>query len=247
MEEVSVLIAKAQAGDGQARDVLIEENLGLVHHIVKRFAGRGYDMEDLFQTGVIGLIKAIDHFDLHYDVKFSTYAVPLIAGEIKRFLRDDGMVKVSRSLKDINWKLHQASREFIHKNGREPTLDELCKASGIEREDAVLAIGAAGEIESLSKTVYEGDGKEIQLMDQVAAQPEDGQWEDTEKNRLLDRMLLKQLMEELPENQRQLIRLRYYQDKTQTQIARELGMSQVQVSRMEKRILIQMRKNAKLI
>jgi len=246
MEEISVLIAKAQAGDGQARDILIEENLGLVHHIVKRFAGRGYDMEDLFQTGTIGLIKAIDHFDLNYDVKFSTYAVPLIAGEIKRFLRDDGMVKVSRSLKDINWKLHQASREFMHKNGREPGLEELCSISGIAREDAVLAIGAAVEVESLSKTVYEGDGKEIQLLDQVASQPLDGQWEDTEKNRLLDRMLLKQLLEELPQNQQQLIYLRYYQDKTQTQIAKELGMSQVQVSRMEKRILIQMRKKAKL-
>ena len=194
MEEISVLIAKAQAGDGSARDILIEENLGLVHHIVKRFTGRGYDCEDLFQTGTIGLIKAIDHFDLSYDVKFSTYAVPLIAGEIKRFLRDDGMVKVSRSLKDINWKLHLASREFIHQNGREPTLDELCDISGVCREDAVLAIGAAGEVESLSKTVYEGDGKEIQLIDQVAARPEDGQWEDTEKNRLLDKMLLKQLM-----------------------------------------------------
>lgn len=247
MEDVSVLIARAQAGDGSARDILIEENLGLVHHIVKRFAGRGYDMEDLFQTGTIGLIKAIDHFDLSYDVKFSTYAVPLIAGEIKRFLRDDGMVKVSRSLKDINWKLHQTSREFIHQNGREPTLEELCSLSGISREDAVLAIGAAVEVESLSKTVYEGDGKEIQLIDQVAAQSEDGKWEDSEKNRLVDRMLLKQLMEELPRQQQQLIRLRYYQDKTQTEIAKEMGMTQVQVSRLEKRILIQMRKNAKLI
>ena len=246
MEDVSVWIAKAQAGDKKAREILIEENLGLVHHIVKRFAGRGYDMEDLFQTGTIGLIKAIDHFDLQYDVKFSTYAVPLIAGEIKRFLRDDGMVKVSRSIKEVSWKLLLASREFTHKNGREPTLEELCAESGISREDAVLALGASAEVDSLSRTVYEGDGKEIQLIDQVAAQTQDGKWEDTEKNRLLDRMLLRQLLDELPSQQKKQIFLRYYQDKTQIQIAQEMGMSQVQVSRMEKRILIQMRKKAKL-
>ncbi len=244
MEEISVLIAKAQAGDTAARDVLIEENLGLVHHIVKRFAGRGYDMEDLFQTGTIGLIKAIDHFDLGYDVKFSTYAVPLIAGEIKRFLRDDGMVKVSRSLKDANYKLHLAKKELQARCGREPTLQELCEKAGISYDDAVMAIGSAMEVESLSKTVYEGDGREIVLMDQVAAQSVDDPWEDTEKNRLLDRMLLKQLLEELPEQERTLIRLRYYEDRTQTQIAKEMGISQVQVSRLEKRILIRMRECA---
>lgn len=244
MEEVSVLIAKAQAGDGAARDILIEENLGLVHHIVKRFAGRGYDMEDLFQTGTIGLMKAIDHFDLSYDVKFSTYAVPLIAGEIKRFLRDDGMVKVSRSLKDANYKLHLAKKALQAELGREPTLRELCEKAQISHEDAVMAIGAAGEVESLSKTVYEGDGREIVLLDQVAAQSADDPWEDSEKNRLLDRMLLKQLLEELPEKERMLIRLRYYEDRTQTQIAKEMGISQVQVSRMEKRILIRMRECA---
>lgn len=244
MEEVSVLIAKAQAGDSAARDILIEENLGLVHHIVKRFAGRGYDMEDLFQTGTIGLMKAIDHFDLNYDVKFSTYAVPLIAGEIKRFLRDDGMVKVSRSLKDANYKLHLAKKELLAELGREPTLQELCSKAQISYDDAVMAIGAATEVESLSKTVYAGDGKEIVLLDQVAAQSTDDPWEDSEKNRLLDRMLLKQLMEELPEKERTLIRLRYYEDRTQTQIAKEMGISQVQVSRMEKRILIRMRECA---
>lgn len=244
MEEVSVLIARAQAGDSAARDILIEENLGLVHHIVKRFTGRGYDMEDLFQTGTIGLMKAIDHFDLNYDVKFSTYAVPLIAGEIKRFLRDDGMVKVSRSLKDASYKLHLAKKALQAELGREPTLKELCDRAKISYDDAVMAIGAASEVESLSKTVYEGDGKEIVLLDQVAAQSADDPWEDSEKNRLLDRMLLKQLLEELPEKERTLIRLRYYEDRTQTQIAKELGISQVQVSRMEKKILIRMREYA---
>ncbi|MBQ7839834.1 MAG: SigB/SigF/SigG family RNA polymerase sigma factor [Lachnospiraceae bacterium] len=241
MEDVSVLIAKAQSGDLSARDVLIEENLGLVHHIVKRFAGRGYDMEDLFQTGTIGLMKAIDHFDLNYDVKFSTYAVPLIMGEIRRFLRDDGMVKVSRTLKEANYKLHQAAVSISQEQGREATLAELCERSGIGYEEAVMAMSAASEVESLSKTVYGGDGKEIQLMDKVAADAAEGQWEDKEKNRLLDKMLLTQLMDALPEEERKLIYLRYYEERTQTQIAKEMGISQVQVSRLEKKILIRMR------
>ena len=240
--EISALIQRAQSGDDGARQTLIEENLGLVRHIVKRFTGRGYDAEDLFQTGTIGLMKAIDHFDLSYDVKFSTYAVPLIAGEIRRFLRDDGMVKVSRSLKDAGYKLKQAENEIRTKEGREPSLDELCRATGISREDAVMALDAAAEVESLYKPVYEGDGKQIQLLDQVAAKAGDGQWEDTEKNKLLDRMLLRQLLEELPEKDRLLIRMRYYEDKTQ--IARQMGISQVQVSRMEKRILIRMRERS---
>ena len=241
MEDLSVLIARAQAGDGAARDILIEENLGLVRHIVKRYAGRGYDAEDLFQTGTIGLMKAIDHFDLRYDVKFSTYAVPLIAGEIRRFLRDDGMVKVSRSLKDAAFKLHKAQDAFVKENGREPTLQELCAASGVSYDDAVLAIGASGEVESLYRPVYEGDGKEIRLLDQIAAKAPDGQLEDREKDSLLDRMVLRQMLAELPEQDRRLIRMRYYEEKTQTQIAQELGISQVQVSRLEKRILIRMR------
>ena len=218
--EISVLIEKAQAGDASARKILIEENLGLVHHIVKRFAGRGYEVEDLFQTGTIGLMKAIDHFDLSYDVKFSTYAVPLIAGEIRRFLRDDGPVKVSRSLKDANYKLRQEAARIQTQEGRDPTL------------------------RALSKPVYEGDGKEIALMDQLAARSADNTWEDAEKNRLVDRMLLKQLIDELPEQEKILIRLRYYEDQTQAQIAQKLGISQVQVSRMEKKILIRMRERS---
>ena len=231
--EISVLIEKAQAGDASARKILIEENLGLVHHIVKRFAGRGYEAEDLFQTGTIGLMKAIDHFDLSYDVKFSTYAVPLIAGEIRRFLRDDGPVKVSRSLKDANYKLRQEAARI-----------QTCEKTGIAYEDAVMAVAAAGEVESLSKPVYEGDGKEIALMDQLAARSADNTWEDAEKNRLVDRMLLKQLIDELPEQEKILIRLRYYEDQTQAQIAKKLGISQVQVSRMEKKILIRMRERS---
>ncbi len=241
MEDVSVLIEKAQSGDGRARDILIEENLGLVHHIVKRYAGHGYDMEDLFQTGTIGLMKAIDHFDLKYDVKFSTYAVPLIAGEIRRFLRDDGPVKVSRSLKDAAYKLHRAKEALLQEQGYEPTLQQLCERSGVSYDDAVMAIGAAGEVESIYKPVYEGDGKQIRLLDQLPQNGEEGQWEDREKNRLIDQMLLSQLISELPGKERRLIRMRYFEERTQTEVARELGISQVQVSRMEKKILIRMR------
>lgn len=244
MEEVSVLIQKAQAGDSCARDILIEKNLGLVHHIVKRFAGRGYDPEDLFQTGTIGLMKAIDHFDLRYDVKFSTYAVPLIAGEIRRFLRDDGMVKVSRTLKEIAARLKHAGLQYQTEQGREPSLRELCEKAGVSYEDAVMAIGASGEVESIEKTIYEGDGRQIRLLDKMASCPEDGQWEDSEKNRLLDRMFLQQLLDGLTQEERTLITLRYYEDKTQTQIAKQMGISQVQVSRLEKRILVRMKKCA---
>ncbi len=233
--EISVLIEKAQAGDASARKILIEENLGLVHHIVKRFAGRGYEVEDLFQTGTIGLMKAIDHFDLSYDVKFSTYAVPLIAGEIRRFLRDDGPVKVSRSLKDANYKLRQEAARIQTQEGRDPTLRELCEKTGIAYEDAVMAVAAAGEVESLSKPVYEGDGRDRadgSACGKVCRQHLGGR---RKKNRLVDRMLLRQLIDELPEQEKILIRLRYYEDQTQAQIAQKLGISQVQVSRMEKK------------
>lgn len=168
----------------------------------------------------------------------------MIAGEIRRFLRDDGPVKVSRSLKDANYKLRQEAARIQTQEGRDPTLRELCEKTGIAYEDAVMAVAAAGEVESLSKPVYEGDGKEIALMDQLAARSADNTWEDAEKNRLVDRMLLKQLIDELPEQEKILIRLRYYEDQTQAQIAQKLGISQVQVSRMEKKILIRMRERS---
>ena len=243
MEEISVLIAQAQAGDRAAREVLIEKNLGLVHHIVKRFAGRGYDCEDLFQIGTIGLMKAVDKFDLSFDVRFSTYAVPMISGEIKRFLRDDGMVKVSRTLKENGWKIRQASERLGHKLGREATLEEISHETGIGREDVVMALEANVEVESIYKTVYQSDGNEIQLLDRVASAGETGSGEDEEKERVLDHMLLEQLLDGLEETERYLIRMRYFEDKTQSQVAGVLGISQVQVSRLEKKILLRMRRS----
>ena len=244
MEEVSVLIARAQAGDEAAREVLIEKNLGLVHHIVRRFSGRGCDMEDLFQIGSIGLIKAIDKFDLSFDVRFSTYAVPMISGEIKRFLRDDGPVKVSRTLKENGWKIHQAAEMLAHRNGHDATLEEIAEETGLAREDIVMAMEANVEVESIYKTIYQSDGNEIQLLDRVAAESTDGSYSDVEKDRLLDHMLLSQLLDSLEESERKLIWMRYFENRTQNEVAGMLGISQVQVSRMEKKILLRMRQLA---
>ncbi|MEG1847612.1 MAG: SigF/SigG family RNA polymerase sporulation sigma factor [Lachnospiraceae bacterium] len=234
MEENTVLIARAQSGDKRAREVLVENNLGLVHHIVKRFYGRGYDTEDLFQIGSIGLMKAIDKFDLSYDVKFSTYAVPMITGEIKRFLRDDGMIKMSRSLKENAWKIHAVSERLMHERGREVTIDEIAKELALSPEDIILSMEANMEVESIYKTVYQGEGTELYLVDKLPTKQDDNE-------HLLNRMMIDQLLETLEDKERKLITLRYYCDKTQVEVAKELGISQVQVSRLEKKVLRQMR------
>ncbi len=234
MDELTVLIERSHAGEKEAREVLVEKNLGLVHHIVKRFMGRGCEVEDLLQIGTIGLMKAIDKFDITYEVKFSTYAVPMISGEIKRFLRDDGMIKVSRSIKENGYKVKQAAERLQQKMGREPTLSELAEETGFLPEDIVMAMEAGAEVESIHKTVYQTDGNEIYLMDKLA---------DADKSEhVINNLMLEQLLSELEENERELIRLRYFQEKTQTEVAGKLGISQVQVSRMEKRILLSMRK-----
>lgn len=234
MEHTLVLIEKAHGGDKAARETLVEENMGLVYTIVRRFAGRGHEMEDLVQIGSIGLIKAIDKFDTAFEVKFSTYAVPMIAGEIKRFLRDDGMIKVSRSLKETAGKACMMREILEKRNGREPTLEEISAEIGAAREDIVLAMESAAEVESLHKTIYQGDGNAIFLMDKLEEQRNPNE-------ELLNHMLLSGLLEGLPEEERTLIELRYFEEKTQTEIAKALGISQVQVSRYEKKILKKLR------
>lgn len=234
MEETAVLPTQAQAGDRGAREILVEKNLGLVHHIVKRFLGRGYEAEDLFQIGSIGLMKAIDKFDLTYEVKFSTYAVPMIAGEIKRFLRDDGMVKVSRTLKENGMKIKQAADEVSKELGREATISEISELTGISVEDIVVAMEANAEVESIYKSVYQSDGNEIYMVDRLPSGKDDNE-------KVLNHILLEQLLSELTDEEKRLIALRYFQDKTQVEVARQLGISQVQVSRLEKRILLRMR------
>jgi RNA polymerase sporulation-specific sigma factor len=234
MEELTVLMERVQAGEKEAREVLIEKNMGLVHHIARRFIGRGCEADDLLQIGTIGLMKAIDKFDLSFEVKFSTYAVPMISGEIKRFLRDDGIIKISRTLKENNYKIKRAAERLAQVYGRDATLAELSQETGILAEDIVLAIEAGTEVESINKTVYHSDGNEVFLMDKLS---------DPDKvDKVINKMLLKQLLAELTESERELIMLRYFHDQTQTEVASRLGISQVQVSRMEKKILLTMRR-----
>lgn len=234
MDHTIALIKKSHDGDKKAREQLVEENVGLVWCIVKRFYGRGTEAEDLFQIGSIGLIKAIDKFDLSFEVKFSTYAVPMISGEIKRFLRDDGMIKVSRSLKELSYKAF-AARDMLQKSvGREPTLEELAKVMQVEKEDLVQALEANSEVESLYKPIHQQEGSEIYLLDKLEEK-------ERKEDKILDNMLLKQLLEGLEKEERQLIYLRYFADETQAEVGRKMGISQVQVSRLEKRIIEGMR------
>lgn len=235
MDHTIALIKRSHEGDKEAREQLVEENVGLIWCVVKRFYGRGIDAEDLFQIGSIGLLKAIDKFDLSYDVKFSTYAVPMISGEIKRFLRDDGMIKVSRSLKELSYKIFQTRETLIGKLGREPTMEELSEVMQVDKEEIAQAMEAGGEVESLYKPIHQKEGSEIRLMDKLEEkeQPEE---------KILNHMLLKQLLETLDKEERQLIYLRYFADQTQSAVGKTMGISQVQVSRMEKRIMENLRK-----
>ena len=237
MEQTFELIKMSQAGEKSAKEQLITMHSGLIWNVVRRFAGRGYEMEDLYQIGAIGLIRAIDKFDFDYDVKFSTYAVPLISGEIKRFLRDDGMIKVSRSLKENQWKIKRAMEQFLHEYGRDATVEELSEILGIEPEEIMLSLEAAVEIESMEQNIYTGDGKEISLKERIAD-------EKNEEEELMNKLFLQQLLNALDKRDRQLIWLRYFENKTQMQTAESLGISQVQVSRLEKKILRRMRELA---
>lgn len=243
MENQKDLLSQAQSGDKEARNTLVEMNLGLVHHIVKRFYGRGQDCEDLFQIGSIGLMKAIDHFDLSREVCFSTYAVPMIMGEIKRFLRDDGMVKVSRTLKENGWKVRRAATDLEQKNGREPTVDELSMITGLTPAEIAEATEANAEVESIHRSVYQNDGSEIFLLDQVVAGEKVGSLnhKTAENEEWLNRILVEELLDKLDKDERKLITLRYLCDKTQVEVAGIFGISQVQVSRMEKKILLRLR------
>lgn len=235
MDETIRLIGLAHQGDKSARDQLVTGNMGLVWSIARRFAGRGCELEDLFQIGSIGLMKAIDKFDAAYEVRFSTYAVPMITGEIKRFLRDDGMIKVSRSLKEMGLKVKSAREEMTGSLGREPTIDEIAASLGASREEVAASLDAGAEVESLYRPVGSGDEASACLMDRLEEK-------ESGEEALLDRMVLRGLLEGLKEEEREIILRRYFLNQTQTQIAGELGISQVQVSRLEKRILKGMRK-----
>ncbi len=234
MERTFELIRQSQAGDKEAKEQLIIMHSGLIWNVVRRFTGRGYDAEDLYQIGAIGLIRAIDKFDFDFAVRFSTYAVPLISGEIKRFLRDDGMIKVSRTLKENQWKIKKVMEQICREQGREPTMEELSKELGMEPEEIMLSMEALVEVESIDQSIYVGEGKEIALKDKLA-------WEKNEQEELVNHLFLQELLKILSDRDRTLIELRYFENQTQTQVAQILGISQVQVSRLEKKILRQMK------
>ena len=231
MDRTLVLIGRAHQGDKAARDLLFEENTGLIYSVAKRFLGRGVEMEDLFQIGSIGLLKAVDKFDMSYDVKFSTYAVPMIIGEIKRYLRDDGILKVN------HYRIYQVREALTRRLEREPTTGEMAEEMGISIEELVMTMESGAEVESLHKTIYQGEGTEISLMDKL---PE----KENRQEKVLDRIFLEEILGTLEAKERRLIYMRYFQNMTQMEIAHELGVSQVQVSRMEKRILRSLQESA---
>ncbi|SDW55819.1 RNA polymerase, sigma subunit, RpoX/SigF [Marininema mesophilum] len=230
--EVKKLIRQSQEGDAASRDRLVSHNIRLVWSVVQRFLNRGYEAEDLFQIGCIGLLKAVDKFDLSYDVKFSTYAVPMIIGEIQRFLRDDGMVKVSRSLKELSNRVRKAKDDLTKRLGRSPTVHELAETMGVTAEEIVFAQEANRAPTSIHETVYENDGDPITLMDQIA---------DESQTAWFDKLALKEAINRLNERERLIVYLRFFKDQTQSEVAERLGISQVQVSRLEKKIIRRIR------
>ena len=230
MEHTYEWIRKAQEGDKTAKEKLIEENSGLIWSIVKRFAGRA-EQDDLFQIGAIGLLKCIDNFDFRYQVKFSTYAVPMIMGEIRRFLRDDGSINVSRGLKELSLRIRHIQEEYQKQENRELSVAELSEILKTEKEEILLAMESSKEVESL----YRNPGNNEQegfLIDKLS--------DPSEQDNMIDNLFLKEALHHLNDRERNIILLRYFHDRTQMEVARRLGISQVQVSRTEKKILQQM-------
>lgn len=223
------LLRKAHSGDKQARDELIKGNLRLVLSVIQRFSNRGENMDDLFQVGVIGLIKAIDNFNLDLDVRFSTYAVPMCIGEIRRYLRDDNAVRVSRSMRDTAYKAMQVKERLINENQKEPTVEEIAKELGMKKSDVVLALEAIVDPVSLYEPVYNDGGDTIYVMDQVGDSNSDTDW--------IDEIMIKDEIKRLDDRERNIMYLRFMQGKTQMEVAKEVGISQAQVSRLEKNAL----------
>ena len=237
-EETLKLIIDAQNGDREAEETLVVKNAALVKSIVKGYVGRGAEYEDLFQTGCIGLIKAIKGYESQYEVRFSTYAVPMISGEIKRFLRDDGIIKVSRSFKENAVKIYRAQEKLKRETGREPTLSELSKECGLTEEEITQSLDAVREPISIYEPMYNSDGdSKMLLVDTVAS-------EEGTENKVIDKLLLQKLMQELTERERKILLLRFFRDKTQSEIAGMMGVSQVQISRIITKSLEKLRKSA---
>ena len=234
--ETRALIERAQQGDMAAREELISGNLRLVLSVIQKFAGRGESMDDLFQVGVIGLIKAVDCFDLNQKVQFSTYGVPMIAGELRRFLRDHSAIRVSRSMRDTAYRVLQVRDRLIAENQREPTVEQIAKELDIPREEVVFAMDAIVDPVSLYEPVYSDGGDAICVMDQVSdSKNNDENW--------TDRIALKDALKRLSERERRILSLRFYEGKTQMEVSAEVGISQAQVSRLEKGAINTIKKN----
>jgi len=229
------LLLEVKAGDPAAREEFIHGNLRLVLSVIQRFSNRGEQMDDLFQVGCIGLIKAIDNFDLSHNVRFSTYAVPMIIGEVRCFLRDNGIIRVSRSLRDTAYKALQARSRLLEENSREPTLSEIAKSLDIAEEDVAFALDAIQDPISLFEPVYHDDGDAIFVMDQVRDQK-------TSDEAWLDSIALNTAMVQLGDREKKILRLRFFEGRTQMEVAEEIGISQAQVSRLEKSALKHMKK-----
>ena len=227
-------IEKAQKGDSQALTTLIEENNGLIWSIVRRFKDRGYEIEDLYQIGCIGFIKSIKRFDTSYDVKLSTYSVPYILGEIKRFIRDDGSIKVSRSLRDLARKIKDLQARYLAENGREITISKIAEELKISKEEVAVALEAVSPVISIYESSYSDEEGELDLASKLSTGVD-----ETEK--LTNHMSIQKILQELKDRDREIILLRYYRNKTQMEVSRILGISQVQVSRIEKKIFKEMK------
>lgn len=232
--EIMELLKKAQSGDTEARDRIINCNLKLIFNVIQRFAHRGYELEDLFQIGTIGLIKAIDKFDFSYGVKFSTYAVPMIIGEIRRFLRDDHPVKVPRSYKELFYKINRSREKLANNLRREPTVNEIADDLGVESEDIIVALEAIQIPTSIHDTLYQDDSDPIYVLDQIAVEKENSpEW--------FERIALNEVLNKLPDREKKVLILRFFEDKTQSEIAKKMGLSQVQISRIERAALKRLR------
>ena len=235
-EETMELLRRTKAGDQEARRELIEGNLRLVLSVIQRFAGRGENADDLFQVGCVGLIKAIDNFDINQPVRFSTYGVPMIIGEIRRYLRDNSAIRVSRSMRDTAYKVLQVRDKYLAENQREPTVEQIAQELGIPREEVVFAMDAIVDPVSLYEPVYSDGGDAICVMDQASdTRHTDEAWPD--------RIALKEAMKRLDDRERPILSLRFYEGKTQMEVSAEVGISQAQVSRLEKGAINTIKKN----
>ena len=235
-EEMYHLIVSAQNGNSDAMEKILLENRGLVWSAVRKFNGRGTETDDLFQIGSMGLIKAVRKFDTGFNVEFSTYAVPMIIGEIRRFLRDDGMIKVSRNLKEIAVKVRSAEEKFRTENGRDATLSEIADIINCDVNDIAISMEATQPVESIYRTVHEGDNNNVLLIDKI-------QSEGSNEENIINLVVLRQAIKNLPDKDRQILMLRYFKEKTQSEVAKIMGVSQVQISRIEKKLLSVLRKN----